>query len=128
MIKFLYNEIDHFNISNNNHTDSSDDLDAYDQHTMDEFDFESFEIADNTSDTVLDNGDAISAKELVDDINISALNDMVAEEGSVIAPAISEELDNEMSQGEAESVLSGLDDSPNRQLTEAEIAALFANI
>ena len=53
---------------------------------------------------------------------------MVVEEGSVIAPAISKELDEEMSQGEAESVLSGLEDNPNRQLTEAEIAALFANL
>jgi hypothetical protein len=116
---------DNFNITSST---SDDSLSDYDQRTVDEFDFESFDIADNTSDTVLDNGDVVTPQEIVDDINISALNEMVEEEGSVIAPAISKELDEEMSQGEAESVLSGLEDNPNRQLTEAEIAALFANL
>ena len=94
----------------------------------DEFDFESFEIPEDADDVQISDSETASSKEIIDDVNVSALNDMVETEGNTIAPDVSDELDKEMSSTPSDSVMQGLDDNPNRQLTEEEIAALFANL
>lgn len=103
---------------------STDDMEQED----DEFDFESFEIPEDADDVQITDGDTASSKEIVDDVNVSALDDMVETEGTTIAPEVSSELDKEMSSTPSDSAMAGLDDNPNRQLTEEEIAALFANL
>lgn len=103
---------------------STDDMEQED----DEFDFESFEIPEDANDVQITDGDTASSKEIVDDVNVSALDDMVETEGNTIAPEVSSELDKEMSSTPSDSATAGLDDNPNRQLTEEEIAALFANL
>ena len=103
---------------------STDDMEQED----DEFDFESFEIPEDADDVQITDGDTASSKEIVDDVNVSALDDMVETEGNTIAPEVSSELDKEMSSTPSDSAMAGLDDNPNRQLTEEEIAALFANL
>lgn len=94
----------------------------------DEFDFESFEIPEEADDVQIADNDTASSKEIIDDVNVSALDDMVETEGNTIAPEVSSDLDEEMSSTPSDSVMAGLDDNPNRQLTEEEIAALFANL
>ena len=105
----------------------------------DEFDFESFEIPDETSDSVGTNFNDVpiaSDEDIIDDINISALNEMIDFEGSVIADELSSDLDEQMSDSlPSENInniddidINTLDDNPNKQLTEEEIAALFANL
>lgn len=94
----------------------------------DEFDFESFELPEDAADVNLDNADTASSQEIIDDVNISALNDMIATEGITIVPDISKELDEEMSNISSENTISDSDDNSNKQLTEEEIAALFANL
>lgn len=103
---------------------STDDMEQED----DEFDFESFEIPEDADDVQITDGDTASSKEIIDDVNVSALDDMVETEGNTIAPEVSSELDKEMSSTPSDSAMAGLDDNPNRQLTEEEIAALFANL
>lgn len=103
---------------------STDDMEQED----DEFDFESFEIPEDADDVQITDGDTASSKEIIDDVNVSALDDMVEIEGNTIAPEVSSELDKEMSSTPSDSAMAGLDDNPNRQLTEEEIAALFANL
>lgn len=103
---------------------STDDMEQED----DEFDFESFEIPEDANDVQITDGDTASSKEIIDDVNVSALDDMVETEGTTIAPEVSSELDKEMSSTPSDSAMAGLDDNPNRQLTEEEIAALFANL
>lgn len=103
---------------------STDDMEQED----DEFDFESFEIPEDADDVQITDDDTASSKEIVDDVNVSALDDMVETEGNTIAPEVSSELDKEMSSTPSDSAMAGLDDNPNRQLTEEEIAALFANL
>lgn len=103
---------------------STDDMEQED----DEFDFESFEIPEDADDVQITDGDTASSKEIIDDVNVSALDDMVETEGNTIAPEVSSELDKEMSSTPSDSATAGLDDNPNRQLTEEEIAALFANL
>lgn len=103
---------------------STDDMEQED----DEFDFESFEIPEDADDVQITDGDTASSKEIIDDVNVSALDDMVETEGTTIAPEVSSELDKEMSSTPSDSAMAGLDDNPNRQLTEEEIAALFANL
>lgn len=103
---------------------STDDMEQED----DEFDFESFEIPEDADDVQITDGDTASSKEIIDDVNVSALDDMVETEGNTIAPEVSSELDKEMSSTPSDSAMTGLDDNPNRQLTEEEIAALFANL
>lgn len=103
---------------------STDDMEQED----DEFDFESFEIPEDADDVQITDGDTASSKEIIDDVNVSALDDMVETEGNTIAPEVSSELDKEMSSTPPDSAMAGLDDNPNRQLTEEEIAALFANL
>lgn len=103
---------------------STDDMEQED----DEFDFESFEIPEDADDVQITDGDTASSKEIVDDVNVSALDDMVETEGNTIAPEVSSELDKEMSSTPSDSAMAGLDNNPNRQLTEEEIAALFANL
>lgn len=103
---------------------STDDMEQED----DEFDFESFEIPEDADDVQITDGDTASSKEIIDDVNVSALDDMVETEGNTIAPEVSSELDKEMSSTPSDSAIAGLDDNPNRQLTEEEIAALFANL
>lgn len=103
---------------------STDDMEQED----DEFDFESFEIPEDADDVQITDGDTATSKEIIDDVNVSALDDMVETEGNTIAPEVSSELDKEMSSTPSDSAMAGLDDNPNRQLTEEEIAALFANL
>ncbi len=103
---------------------STDDMEQED----DEFDFESFEIPEDADDVQITDDDTASSKEIVDDVNVSALDDMVETEGNTIAPEVSSELDKEMSSTPSDSAMAGLDNNPNRQLTEEEIAALFANL
>ena len=103
---------------------STDDMEQED----DEFDFESFEIPEDADDVQITDDDTASSKEIIDDVNVSALDDMVETEGNTIAPEVSSELDKEMSSTPSDSAMAGLDDNPNRQLTEEEIAALFANL
>ena len=103
---------------------STDDMEQED----DEFDFESFEIPEDADDVQITDGDTASSKEIIDDVNVSTLDDMVETEGNTIAPEVSSELDKEMSSTPSDSAMAGLDDNPNRQLTEEEIAALFANL
>ena len=103
---------------------STDDMEQED----DEFDFESFEIPEDADDVQITDGDTASSKEIIDDVNVSALDDMVETEGTTIAPEVSSELDKEMSSTPSDSAMAGLDDNPNKQLTEEEIAALFANL
>lgn len=103
---------------------STDDM----EQEEDEFDFESFEIPEDADDVQITDGDTASSKEIIDDVNVSALDDMVETEGNTIAPEVSSELDKEMSSTPSDSATAGLDDNPNRQLTEEEIAALFANL
>lgn len=103
---------------------STDDMEQED----DEFDFESFEIPEDADDVQITDDDTASSKEIIDDVNVSALDDMVETEGNSIAPEVSSELDKEMSSTPPDSAMAGLDDNPNRQLTEEEIAALFANL
>ena len=103
---------------------STDDMEQED----DEFDFESFEIPEDADDVQITDDDTASSKEIIDDVNVSALDDMVETEGTTIAPEVSSELDKEMSSTPSDSAMAGLDDNPNRQLTEEEIAALFANL
>lgn len=103
---------------------STDDMEQED----DEFDFDSFEIPEDADDVQITDGDTASSKEIIDDVNVSALDDMVETEGNTIAPEVSSELDKEMSSTPSDSAMAGLDDNPNRQLTEEEIAALFANL
>lgn len=103
---------------------STDDMEQED----DEFDFESFEIPEDADDVQITDGDTASSKEIIDDVNVSALDDMVETEGNTIAPEVSSELDKEMSSTPPDSAMAGLDDNPNRQLTEEEIVALFANL
>lgn len=103
---------------------STDDMEQED----DEFDFESFEIPEDADDVQITDDDTASSKEIIDDVNVSALDDMVETEGNTIAPEVSSELDKEMSSTPPDSAMAGLDDNPNRQLTEEEIAALFANL
>lgn len=103
---------------------STDDMEQED----DEFDFESFEIPEDADDVQITDGDTASSKEIIDDVNVSALDDMVETEGTTIAPEVSSELDKEMSSTPSDSAMAGLDNNPNRQLTEEEIAALFANL
>lgn len=105
-------------------TASTDDM----EQEEDEFDFESFEIPEDADDVQIADGDTASSKEIIDDVNVSALDDMVETEGNTIAPEVSSELDKEMSSTPSDSAMAGLDDNPNRQLTEEEIAALFANL
>lgn len=105
-------------------TASTDDMEQED----DEFDFESFEIPEDADDVQITDGDTASSKEIIDDVNVSALDDMVKTEGTTIAPEVSSELDKEMSSTPSDSAMAGLDDNPNKQLTEEEIAALFANL
>lgn len=105
-------------------TASTDDMEQED----DEFDFESFEIPEDADDVQITDGDTASSKEIIDDVNVSALDDMVETEGTTIAPEVSSELDKEMSSTPSDSAMAGLDDNPNKQLTEEEIAALFANL
>ena len=69
--------------------------------------------------------------EIVNDVNTSELSDMVEQEGETIAPEISNELDSQMSNDVPEGLFENVapaDDNPNRQLTEEEIAALFAGL
>lgn len=94
----------------------------------DEFDFESFEIPDEAEDVQISDEDTATSKEIVDDVNISVLNDMVETEGNTVAPEISTELDNEMSSVSNDTTFDNSNDNPNQQLTEEEIAALFANL
>lgn len=103
---------------------STDDMEQED----DEFDFESFEIPEDADDVQITDDDTASSKEIIDDVNVSALDNMVETEGTTIAPEVSSELDKEMSSTPSDSAMAGLDDNPNRQLTEEEIAALFANL
>lgn len=103
---------------------STDDMEQED----DEFDFESFEIPEDADDVQITDDDTASSKEIIDDVNVSALDNMVETEGNTIAPEVSSELDKEMSSTPSDSAMAGLDDNPNRQLTEEEIAALFANL
>lgn len=103
---------------------STDDMEQED----DEFDFESFEIPEDADDVQITDGDTASSKEIIDDVNVSTLDDMVETEGNTIAPEVSSELDKEMSSTPSDSAMAGLDNNPNRQLTEEEIAALFANL
>ncbi|MDE6208825.1 MAG: hypothetical protein K2M73_04005 [Lachnospiraceae bacterium] len=94
----------------------------------DEFDFESFELPELDSNVHIEESEAATSQEIIDDVNISTLNDMVSVEGDTIVPEISEELDKEMSEEPSDNVTSELEEIPNRQLTEEEIAALFANL
>lgn len=103
---------------------STDDMEQED----DEFDFDSFEIPEDADDVQITDDDTASSKEIIDDVNVSALDNMVETEGNTIAPEVSSELDKEMSSTPSDSAMAGLDDNPNRQLTEEEIAALFANL
>lgn len=94
----------------------------------DEFDFESFELPELDSNVHIEESEAATSQEIIDDVNISTLNDMVSVEGDTIVPEISEELDKEMSEEPSDNVTPELEEIPNRQLTEEEIAALFANL
>lgn len=105
----------------------------------DQFDFESFEIPEN-DDSTLEDAPVASDDDIVNDVNASDLQDMVDLEGDTIAPPVSEALDEEMSsdipeglfenvnEQNSDTTVTPLDDNPNRQLTEEEIAALFAGL
>lgn len=105
----------------------------------DQFDFESFEIPEN-DDSTLEDAPIASDDDIVNDVNASDLQDMVDLEGDTIAPPVSEALDEEMSsdipeglfenvnEQNSDTTVTPLDDNPNRQLTEEEIAALFAGL
>ena len=81
-----------------------------------------------------------SDDDIVNDVNASDLQDMVDLEGDTIAPPVSEALDEEMSsdipeglfenvnEQNSDTTVKPLDDNPIRQLTEEEIAALFAGL
>ena len=105
----------------------------------DQFDFESFEIPEN-DDSTLEDAPVASDDDIVNDVNASDLQDMVDLEGDTIAPPVSEALDEEMSsdipeglfenvnEQNSDTTVTPLDDNPIRQLTEEEIAALFAGL
>ena len=122
----------------------------------DEFDFESFEIPDETPESVNTNFNNVplaSDEDIIDDVNVSALNEMIDFEGSVIPDELSNDLDEQMSDSlppenidniddtiidniddvgidniDTTDTINTIDDNPNKQLTEEEIAALFANL
>lgn len=94
----------------------------------DEFDFESFELPEAADEVNIEDAETATSQEIIDDVNISALNDMISTEGDTIAPEISEELDMEMSEEASHNIESESEENPNQQLTEEEIAALFANL
>ena len=105
----------------------------------DQFDFESFEIPEN-DDSTLEDAPIASDDDIVNDVNASDLQDMVDLEGDTITPPVSAALDEEMSsdipeglfenvnEQNSDTTVTPLDDNPNRQLTEEEIAALFAGL
>ncbi|NLL92748.1 MAG: hypothetical protein GX225_01180 [Clostridiales bacterium] len=106
--------------------DSTDD--------SDDFDFETFELPEDTlddndssgdtSDVSID-ADAASTEDIVNEINLDKMDEMIEAEGNTIAPEISDDLDEEMS---TTPVAPPFDGKPNKQLTEEEIAALFARL
>ena len=87
-------------------------------------DSDDFDSSGDTSDVSID-ADAASTEDIVNEINLDKMDEMIEAEGNTIAPEISDDLDEEMS---TTPVAPPFDGKPNKQLTEEEIAALFARL
>lgn len=86
----------------------------------DKFNFETFDLPDtDEADNSMLEEPEVPSSEIINDVNMSQLESMVELEGETVAEEMPEELDKAMST---------VDDNPNRQLTEEEIAALFASL
>lgn len=86
----------------------------------DKFNFETFDLPDtDEADNSLLEEPEVSSSDIINDVNMSQLENMVELEGETVAEEMPPELDKAMST---------LDDNPNKQLTEEEIAALFASL
>ena len=86
----------------------------------DKFNFETFDLPDtDEADNSLLEEPEVPSSDIINDVNMSQLENMVELEGETVAEEMPPELDKAMST---------LDDNPNKQLTEEEIAALFASL
>ena len=92
-----------------------------------------FDMSEMPSEDVMDT-DTLSAME--NEINMAQMEESEALEAMTIPDEMTPELDAAMDDGDAEEIIMDadspftppVDDSPNRQLTEEEIAALFASL